>query len=86
MKVDISIVNETENYIFYEEVENWDYCENEKDVYHAAKKEYGKCISKVYINNSVGKAQHIGWSFQKKCKYDDTNDEYIQTAWICPIK
>ena len=86
MQVQISIVNESKGYRIYDEVENWDMCENPSEVYHAALKEYGRCTSKVYIDKKDGAVAHIGWHFLKKCFYEDTKEPYSQGAWICPVE
>jgi len=70
---------------FYSEVENWDICETTSDVYKAAMREYGRCSSKVYIDNN-GKTKSIGWVFQKRVKYEDCKETYLQETWIVPLK
>jgi len=45
-------------------------------------KEFGRCVSKVYIDKGEGKSAHIGWVFQKARKYEDTGQKYISEAWI----
>ena len=48
----------------YEEREVWDTCETVGEVYKAARSEYGRCTSKVYIDQKDSEAKHIGWVFE----------------------
>jgi len=88
MKVEVTVSNKTENYILFEDVQEWDngLCETPAEVYKAALSEYGRCVSKMYIDGKDGKAKHVGWVFEKKCRYEDTNEPYIQETWITPLK
>lgn len=40
---------------------------NKSELYRSLVKEYGKCVSKVYIDDGV----QIGWVFERRVKYDD---------------
>lgn len=51
-------------------------------VYERMRKEYGRCSSKVYIDTKDKKAKPIGWVFEKKTKYDDSDDFFIKETWI----
>lgn len=58
-------------------------CETKGEVYREARAEYGKCISKVYVDRwDGGKAKEIGWVFQKKEKYSDTGESYLAETWV----
>ena len=87
MKVQVTMLNKTQGYMIFDDVQEWDngLCETPSEVYHAALKEYGRCMSKMYIDNKDGKARHVGWVFEKKCRYEDTNEPYIQETWITPL-
>lgn len=51
-------------------------------------KEYGHCVSKVYVDRPNGKAKAIGWVFVKRLQYEDTDrygrpaEYYMQEVWI----
>lgn len=51
-------------------------------VFKATQREYGKCVSKVYIDQPNQPAKHIGWCFEKKVKYTDSKEFYTQETWI----
>src|SRR5690349_1061643 len=48
--------------------------------------EYGKA-SKFYVDGKGGKVQHVGWTFQKRMRYEDARqnrpeDYYIREVWV----
>lgn len=79
--LDISFVNETENYRFSDHTETTD-LETPGEIYRQCQKEFGRCTSKVYIDGEDGVAIPIGWYFQKKSHYSDTNEPYLVGAWV----
>lgn len=87
MKVEIAVVNKTGDYLIFEDIQEWDngLCETPSEVYRAALKEYGRCVSKIYIDSKDKKSKHVGWIFEKKCFYEDTQEPYIQETWITPL-
>ena len=54
---------------------------NLPELYHYGIKEYGKCISKIYINYK-NSSYHIGYVFLQRVKYIDCNDTYLHETWI----
>ena len=52
------------------------------ELYKAMQKEYGRCVSKMYIDTADGTAQQVGWVFQKRQKYDDCDQTYLQETWV----
>lgn len=52
------------------------------ELYKALQREYGRCLSKVYIDNPDGKIKAIGWVFVKRAKYEDCNKTYLQETWV----
>lgn len=51
------------------------------ELYRSLQREYGRCISKVHIDTD-NRVKSIGWVFEKKQKYDDVNEYYIQETWV----
>ena len=82
MKTEITAINKTQNHVIFEEIQNWDICNTTSEVYHVALKEYGRCVSKIYIDNKDGSTRHVGWVFKKKCRYGDANESYINESYI----
>ncbi len=67
-----------------------DYCIAETDIYEtfvdtpgqlfrAAQREHGRCISKVYADD---RATPVGYVFNKKAHYTNTGEPYLQETWI----
>jgi hypothetical protein len=50
-------------------------------LYRALRSEHGRCIGKVYIDTAEG-TKAIGWVFQKRARYDDCNETYLQETWV----
>jgi hypothetical protein len=51
-------------------------------LYRAMRKEFGRCVSKVYMSTSAEEAIPIGWVFQKHTEYTDTNRKYLREVWV----
>jgi hypothetical protein len=51
-------------------------------IYKAFRKEYGRCVSKVYIDTPDGGVHQIGWVFQSRRQYDNSKETYILEVWI----
>ena len=86
MLVQIDVTSKEDNCLVYSDVENWDLYDSVSDIYKAALKEYGRCISKIYVDGKDNAVKHVGWVFQKRCKYEDCNETYLQETWVCPLK
>ncbi len=52
------------------------------DLYRAMQREYGRCVSKVYIDKAGGPPLAIGWVFQGRDKYEDTDETYLREVWV----
>ncbi len=57
------------------------YTDNPGELFRGMQKEYGRCISKIYIDIE-NISQHIGWVFEKISYYEDTKEPYKQQVWI----
>lgn len=74
-------VNETENLGCGESGLYEPYTDDIGKLFRDYQKEFGRCTSKVYIDEE-GKSRAIGWVFQKKQKYSDTGEEYEHAVWV----
>ena len=52
------------------------------DVYRYALGEHGRCASKMYRDVDGGPPIHCGWVFEKRERYEDTGETYLQEAWV----
>ena len=61
------------------------YTDNEGELFRSLQKEYGRCVSKVYIDqpNESLNPLPVGWVFQKKVEYSDVQGQYfVRETWI----
>lgn len=52
------------------------------ELYRRLQSEYGRCTGKVYIDDENGKPKPVGWVFQKRARYDDVAETYVQETWV----
>jgi hypothetical protein len=86
MLVEEQWINQTKNYIIGDSGEYEPYTENLNELFKSYQKENGRCISKVYIDTKDKQIIAVGWVFEKKVKYTDCDDYYIQHTWITLYK
>jgi hypothetical protein len=58
------------------------YTDDKGELFRSLQNEYGRCISRVYIDSKNGQPQAVGWVFQKRQKYDDSNDTFLLETWV----
>ncbi len=74
-------INRTEGHGIGESGVYETYTDSLGKLYRSLRKEYGRCISKVYIDRD-GKAQAIGWVFLKADRYEDTRERFLRETWV----
>ena len=83
-----SYVNQTKGYNFGSSVWYEPFTDNIGDLFRALQREFGRCVSKVYIDAPVAfypaTAKPVGWVFEKKCQYTDCMETYIQETVSIP--
>lgn len=52
------------------------------ELYKNCVKEYGRCISRVYVDGLSNKSKPIGWVFLKRKKYDDCGETFLAETWV----
>ncbi len=77
MKIRISHVNRDKGYIYSKYEEKLDK-QDRGCLFRRLSRGFGRCSSKVY----VGEGTPVGWVFEKKALYDDTNETYIMETWV----
>jgi len=48
----------------------------------AMSKEFGRCVSKMYCEHADRSSTQVGYVFEKRVEYTDTNDTFLQQAWV----
>lgn len=63
--------------------ETWADVDDLGKLYKSLVKEYGRCISSMYIDHTDKiKTQKIGWVFLRRATYDDSKETYLQETWV----
>ncbi len=53
------------------------------ELYESLRKEYGRCVSKIYLDTKSKGTMSTGWVFQKRMPYEDAPDEfYVREVWV----
>lgn len=80
-----TFINETKGYQFGHGPWIDSECETTGELFRQLSREYGRCISKVY----VGEGKPVGWVFEKRMEYDDAyriEDKrervYLRHVWV----
>ena len=51
-------------------------------LYRAMQQEYGRCVSRVYVDGTDGAPHAIGWVFLQAARYEDTHERYLRETWV----
>lgn len=55
-------------------------------LFASMQREYGRCVSSMYVDGPDGTAKRIGWVFQKRMQYEDYRGHgerfYIREVWV----
>jgi len=60
--------------------------ESTKELFDELQSVYGRCTSKVYVDDDSGNAVQVGWVFEQKQRYQDNNKPFIQETYITILK
>lgn len=85
MLIEETWVNKTENCQSGEADLYEPFTENTGELFRAFQKEYGRCVSKIYIDNPSGDPFNpiiVGWVFEKRQRYDDSKNTFLLETWI----
>ncbi len=85
-KITETAVNKTEDYIIGESslpIED-STITNLQELYEHGLSEYGRCTSKIFVDGPFFRSprKHIGYTFEKRVKYTDSEDTYLQEMWL----
>ena len=93
MKLQITYLQENDNgdrYHLHEEVTDLEDTYFDPDnLYRSLQKEFGRCISKVYVDTKEQQVMHVGWVFQKRKLFRDEygadprdKGSYLAETWV----
>jgi hypothetical protein len=79
-----SYINATKGYCYGDSPVYETFTDDRGVLYREMQREYGRCTSKVYIDDpEIGAPKAIGWVFQKRVPYaDDPNETYLREVWV----
>lgn len=78
-----SFINTTEEHVFAESPAVETFTEDRGELFRALRAEYGRCISRVYIDRNGQPPEAIGWVFQSRDHYQDQPQRsYLREVWI----
>ena len=78
-------VNQTEGHMLGDSDWYEAYTDDEGELFRSLQKEYGRCISKVYVDqvNEPLNPKKVGWVFLKKVEYSDVRGQYfLRETWV----
>jgi len=52
------------------------------ELFKHLQQEFGRCVSSMYIDKKDGTTKKIGWVFEKKNHYTNSDEKYMQETWI----
>jgi hypothetical protein len=88
LQIQESFVNVTEGHRYGDSHWYEPYTADKGALYRALRREYGRCVSRVYIDTDAG-AKAIGWVFVKRVEYDDAHRisdpskrTYLREVWV----
>ena len=58
------------------------YTDKRKRLFIDLQREHGPCKGSIYRDGSNGKPIRVGWVFEKRVKYDRSNECYTREAWV----
>lgn len=56
------------------------YTDNLQKLFLSLQREYGRCTGHEYVGDKEPKK--IGWVFEKRQRYQDSKDTYLQETWV----
>ena len=77
-----TFINETKGYRFGDGDWYETYTDDRGRLFRDMQKEYGRCVSKMYIDIENSPPRQVGWVFSKKMQYEDTKEFYVREVWV----
>lgn len=76
-------INESEGHMIGESDVYETYTDHRGELFRDLQREYGRCISKVYMDTPDGPPKTIGWVFSKTLGYEDAPErKYVREVWV----
>lgn len=79
-------LNATEEHLMWESGVYEAYTNDIGQLYRGYQKDYGRCISKIYVYiDPDNQSQPVGWVFQSRAYYngpDEPDGDYLREVWV----
>lgn len=89
MMIRETFVNETKGHRFGDGEWYEPYTDSLGHLFKEMQREYGRCVSKMYLDGPDDKPIQIGWVFQKRMEYEDARPHwpeerrfYLREVWV----
>lgn len=77
-----TFVNETRGYRFGETPAYETYTDDLGRLFRDMQREYGRCVSSMYVDKRDGRTVQTGWVFSKRMQYEDCDETYTREVWV----
>ena len=82
LQIQETYVNETDGHIIGESDWYEPYTDNRGRLFREMQRDYGRCVSKMYVDEIDGQPSAIGWVFSKRMQYEDCPRTYTREVWV----
>ena len=82
-----TFTNETKGHLIDQTDWYEPYTDSRKRLFRECQREYGRCVSAVYVETPTG-LKAVGWYFERKEQYEDTGrfgrpaEHYVRGVWV----
>ena len=80
--VDETWINASENYFMGSSDAYVTRYTDIEELFQAEQREYGRCVGKAIADYKDETSKQVGWVFQKRNRYDDSEETYLQETIV----
>lgn len=85
--IEETFINKDKGYRFGDSGVYESFTDDKGKLFKSLQKEYGRCVSRVYVDQKEGPPKQIGWVFEKKMQYEDARNNkpesfYMREVWV----
>lgn len=82
-----TFINKDKNARFGESGIYESFTDDKGKLFKSLQREYGRCVSRVYVDRADGPPKAIGWVFEKRMQYEDARTNgadsyYVREVWV----
>lgn len=57
-------------------------CQTPGELFRRCRRTLGRCTGGVFVDRADGGVQRIGWIFERRERYDDSERTFVRQAWV----